>query len=168
MIQPGADARPEVGRWLWGLEDARLRTQLIIRDLSLPILDWKPTWGGNSIGTLLYHIAAIEISWLYEEVLEQEFSAELKELFPYPVRDAQGQLTLVTGVSLEEHQRRLAQTRTLLMDVYRAVSLDDFYRPRSFKDYDVSPEWVLHHLMQHEAEHRGQIGEIKLNAERPL
>jgi uncharacterized damage-inducible protein DinB len=23
--------------------------------------------------------------------------------------------------------------------------------------YLVTPEWVLHHLMQHEAEHRGQI-----------
>ncbi|MGA7731021.1 MAG: hypothetical protein WCD37_07085 [Chloroflexia bacterium] len=23
--------------------------------------------------------------------------------------------------------------------------------------YDVTPEWVLHHLMQHEGEHRGHI-----------
>ena len=25
----------------------------------------------------------------------------------------------------------------------------------------VTPEWALHHLCQHEAEHRGQMGELK-------
>jgi uncharacterized damage-inducible protein DinB len=29
---------------------------------------------------------------------------------------------------------------------------------RIFPQYEVSPEWVLHHLSQHEAEHRGEIG----------
>jgi uncharacterized damage-inducible protein DinB len=37
---------------------------------------------------------------------------------------------------------------------------DEFSRPRSLPAYDVSPAWVLHHLAQHEAEHRGEIGSI--------
>lgn len=28
---------------------------------------------------------------------------------------------------------------------------------RQLSDYDVTPEWVLHHLTQHEALHRGQL-----------
>jgi uncharacterized damage-inducible protein DinB len=32
--------------------------------------------------------------------------------------------------------------------------------------YDVTPEWVLHHLMQHEAEHRSQIGAPRARAQR--
>jgi uncharacterized damage-inducible protein DinB len=35
-------------------------------------------------------------------------------------------------------------------------------------DYETTPEWVLHHLMQHEAEHRGQIGELRRWAEKVL
>ena len=37
------------------------------------------------------------------------------------------------------------------------MTLDEFRRPRSLPQYDVTPEWVLHHLTQHEAEHRGHI-----------
>jgi uncharacterized damage-inducible protein DinB len=36
---------------------------------------------------------------------------------------------------------------------------------RSLAEYDVTPEWVLHHMMQHEAEHRGQIGALRAGAE---
>jgi uncharacterized damage-inducible protein DinB len=40
----------------------------------------------------------------------------------------------------------------------------DFRRLRHLPKYDVSPEWVLHHLLQHEAEHRGQINLLKRKA----
>jgi uncharacterized damage-inducible protein DinB len=41
------------------------------------------------------------------------------------------------------------------------MSREEFRRPRKVEDYTVTPEWVIHHLIQHEAEHRGQIGEIR-------
>jgi uncharacterized damage-inducible protein DinB len=37
------------------------------------------------------------------------------------------------------------------------MTVAEFRRPRPVNFYLVTPEWVLHHLMQHEAEHRGQI-----------
>jgi hypothetical protein len=30
------------------------------------------------------------------------------------------------------------------------MSADDFHAPRVRERYDVSPAWVLHHLLQHE------------------
>ena len=54
------------------------------------------------------------------------------------------------------------------MDVFQAMTLAEFRRVRSFEHYDVTPEWVLHHLIQHEAEHRGQIGSIRDEAEHDL
>lgn len=36
----------------------------------------------------------------------------------------------------------------------------DFHRARRLPQYEVSPAWVLHHLAQHEAEHRGELGSI--------
>jgi uncharacterized damage-inducible protein DinB len=32
--------------------------------------------------------------------------------------------------------------------------------------YSCTPEWVLHHLIQHETEHRGQIMTIRTQAEK--
>jgi hypothetical protein len=42
-------------------------------------------------------------------------------------------------------------------DVHRHES----ERPRARPDYDVTPAWVLHHLLQHEAEHSAQIAAIR-------
>ena len=48
------------------------------------------------------------------------------------------------------------------------MTREDFHRPRILERYNVSPAWVIHHLIQHEAEHRGQIGEIRALAEKSL
>lgn len=159
---------PEIGRCLWMLEDARRRTQEVVKGLGPLIIDWCATEHDNRIGTLLYHIAAIELDWLYAEVLEQDFPADLVALFPYDVRDPQGRLSVVTGVSLEEHLHRLATVRTALLTAFRELSVEDFRRPRQLPDYAVTPEWVLHHLMQHEAGHRGEIGEMRRLAEQDI
>ncbi len=45
------------------------------------------------------------------------------------------------------------------------MSLDDFRRARNLERYDVTPAWVVHHLLQHEAEHRGEIATIRALAE---
>ncbi len=37
-------------------------------------------------------------------------------------------------------------------------------RPRRLPGYDVTPCWVLHHLMQHEAEHRAEIARLRAAA----
>ena len=130
------------------------------------IIDWTAPGNGSSIGTILYHMADIEADWLYVEVLEQAIPPDVAALFPYATRDEQGQLTQVQGHRLEQHLRRLETVRGLLLGVYQSMDLSDFRRLRSLANYDVTPEWVLHHLMQHEAEHRGQIGALRDSAER--
>jgi uncharacterized damage-inducible protein DinB len=55
----------------------------------------------------------------------------------------------------------LDRVRATLLAALRSITVEDFRRLRHLDAYDVSPEWVLHHLMQHEAEHRGQIGELR-------
>jgi len=166
LIEP-LDARaPEIGRWLWAIEDTRRRTKRVLEGLTQPIVDWVDPRGGNAIGTLLYHVAAIEIDWLHADVLEGEpWPPEMEALFPHDVRDARGALTAVHGAGLDEHLRRLDAVRARLIGAFRGLSIDDFRRVRRMTGYDVTPEWVLHHLMQHEAEHRGQIGDIRLRAE---
>ena len=182
MALPGFE--PEIGRWLWALEDTRRRTKSSLDGLTQAVIDWPHpltrslglrTSGegpgvrpGNSIGTLLYHLAAIEIDWLYSDVLQSQWPPELEALFPFDVRDEQGHLIAVRGLSLDGHLHRLDAVRSILLDTFRGMTLHEFRRARRVNDRDVTPEWVIHHLMQHEAEHRGQIGEIRIRAERTL
>jgi hypothetical protein len=166
VVETPAGRGPEIERWLWALEDTRRRTKAGLDGITQEALDWTPPHGGNGIGTLLYHIAAIEADWLYAEVLEgQVFPREVADLFPYDVRDDEDQLTVLVGTPLEAHLLRLDVVRGKLLAVFRGLTVADFHRPRSLPDYDVTPEWVLHHLMQHEAEHRAQIGTLRELAE---
>jgi uncharacterized damage-inducible protein DinB len=165
IVEAHLSKAQDIGRWLWALQDTRQRTLRELDQLTPAMIDWPPAGNGSSIGTVLYHLAGIEADWLYVEVLEQAIPPEVAALFPYPIRDEQGRLTQVEGLSLEQHLSRLETVRGLLLEVYEQMELSDFRRVRSLEHYEVTPEWVLHHLMQHEAEHRGQIGALRAGAE---
>lgn len=69
------------------------------------------------------------------------------------------------GVPLASHFDRLDAARAELPAAFGTMTLDDFRRPRILPQYAVTPEWVLHHLAQHEAEHRGHIAVTRSSAE---
>ncbi len=157
-IMPARD--PEIGRFLWMLEAVREQLKHDLSEIDEQWLDWEPPYNGNTIGTLLYHIAAIEIDWLYTDVLQSEFPEEAMALLPFDVRNEMGQLTAVYHTPLSAHIQRLDNCRTRLLNIFANMSLAEFRRVRHLAGYDVTPEWVLFHLIEHETEHRGQIMEI--------
>lgn len=155
---------PEIGRWLWAFQDTRQQTLDSLDSLSAADLDTMPPGADNTIGTLLYHIALIEADWLYVEALDNRpIPPDIEALFPVPHRDKQGQLSALQSLPLEDALRRLETVRSALLDEFKGMTLEDFRRPRHFPgQYDVTPEWVLHHLIQHEAEHRGHIQTLRM------
>lgn len=161
------DYEPEVGAALWRLQDARGRTLRLLREVPPDMIDLEGE--GNSIGTILYHLALIEVDWLFTEILEEAIPEEIERLLPHDDRDPEGVLTEIRGQSLEEHLGRLHTLRETFLERLRGITLEDFHRIRSLPDYDVSPEWVLHHLAQHEAEHRSELESLigRLAAKKP-
>lgn len=139
------------------LEEARRRTLHWLDGIDSSLLDGKLDGYHNTIGTLLYHIAAVEVSWLFSEILQTDFSADIAALFPYSVRDENGLLTRVSDVTLDEHIERLVITRKQPLNALQGITEDNFLKYKAFKDYKVTDEWIVHHLMQHEAEHRGEM-----------
>lgn len=165
ILTPIPGCEPEIGYALAALEDARRRTLETVAGVPPRVLDWPPPFERNSIGTLLYHIPLIEASYLWEDTLQQPPPPEIGALFPHPVRDASGLLYHVEGVSLDEHLERMAAVRACLLEAFCRLTLEDFHRPRQVEGYAITPHYVLHHLCQHEAEHRGHIQEIKQSVE---
>jgi uncharacterized damage-inducible protein DinB len=153
---------PVVSAWLSALGDARRRTLRALEGIPEELVDWTPEGGTNTIGALLYHIAAIEADWLFADILGPESGKPWPaELFPHDVRDDEGALTAVRGMPLADHLARLDQTRTLVLENLSDFTAEDFHRIRPREAYDVSAAWVLHHLLQHEAEHRAQIAALR-------
>jgi len=161
VIIPLATSHPELGRWLWALEDTRARTKAPLAELDQAALDGTGPGVENSIGSLLYHIALIESDYLYGNILGmEEYPAwvDKPEAFAIPDRDDDGKLSVVRGVSLEAHLARLDRVRSEFLRLVAPLTAEQLVTlPRD----NTSPAWTLHHLIQHEAEHRGQIATIR-------
>ena len=150
----------QVGRWLAALEDGRGRTLDEVRHLRPDQVDAAPNGPLATIGSLLYHIGLIEADWVAGDILGLGEPPELLALLPWPDRDEHGRLTIVS-VPLDEHLARLATIRGWVLERLRPLSSDDLSRLRAMPDYDVAPDWAIHHLIQHEAEHRAHIAWIR-------
>jgi hypothetical protein len=160
-LEPIADA-PEVGRWLSALDDGRRDTIRELGDVPDDIVDLAPPGAPNSIGTLLYHVALIELDWLLVDILGPESGIPWPEaLVPFADRDGEGTLTVVRGETIAVHLERLAAVRALVHEHLTPMSAEDFHTPRARERYDVTPAWVLHHLLQHEAEHRAHLAWVR-------
>ncbi len=119
VLEPLADD-PEVGRWLAALEDARRDTIQELSSVTPEMLDARPDPLLNSIGTLLYHIALIETSWLLDDIFEGEPGPDwLQALLPFSDRDGSGRLIQVDGVPMASHLQRLGAVRQYLLERLR-------------------------------------------------
>ncbi len=163
VITPLPATHPELGRWLWALEDTRTRTKAALAGLDQPGLDWTGPGVENGIGSLLYHLALIEFDYLYADILGEDYPEGAETLLPFPDRDGDGNLFVVPGVSLADHLARLDEVRRQLLQRVSVLSAERMETARALPEwnYAISPAWTLHHLMQHEAEHRGQIAAIR-------
>ena len=160
-LEPIADD-PEVGRWLSALEDCRHDTLEVLEGIPDEVVDIKPTLSDNSIGTVLYHVALVEADWLLADIFgEGDATAVEPELLPFVHRDEAGVLTSVEGLSLQQHLDRLAAVRGILLKRLQPMPASDFHRLRVRERYDVTPAWVVNHLIQHESEHRSELGRLK-------
>lgn len=160
---------PEIGTWLWAMEATRQRTLRLVHGLPQDALDWAgPDGTENGIGTLLYHLAAVEMGWLCLDVLGRPDLYPEDDLPFEPF--AEGRITAVVGVPLGEHVARLDRTRALFLARMRETTQEDWARLREpeGEDYAVTPAWVVFHLVEHEAGHAAQIAVLKKRARAAL
>ncbi len=157
---------PEVGRWLAALEDGRRDTLRELERVTPEMIDWYPDAPLNSIGSLLYHIGLIEASWVSDEMLGDPEAPGLTALLPWPDREGPGDggarhLSRIDGQTLDEHLARMAAIRAWVLERLAPMTNEAFHRVRTLDAYDVAPDWALHHVIQHEAEHRAHIAWLR-------
>jgi uncharacterized damage-inducible protein DinB len=159
--EPLEGCDPVIGLALWVLQDSRRRTLGELNGLREEWLDLEPPMGHNTLRSILYHMGSTEIYWLYT-VLGQEPPADIKALYPEDDRDEAGNLARLQGQGLDTYLEKMALARRHLIDRYRAMTVDEFRELHPIAHWTgeihhITPERVLYHLVNHDAEHRGEL-----------
>jgi hypothetical protein len=166
QVTPLDGYHPEIGRWLWALEDVRRITRRAVEGCDVATLDWRgPDGSENSIGSLLYHVAGVEMGWLFFDVLGRELPDDVRAELPFEGW-TDGAMTHVGGLGLDDHLGRLDRTRAVFLGQVRGPDLTDFRRLNApeGEDYECSLEWVIYHLIEHEAGHAYQMRSLRRRA----
>ena len=133
--------------WIAGLKAAREELETLLTDLPAAAIAWQPLSTAQSIGSLLLHIAGSEAFWLGDVTEKKELLTETA-----PPRPVGWYLDLISTV-------RANTLRALT----RFPSLDHVCeRQKENGELErCTLRWVLWHLLEQEAHHRGQIELLK-------
>ncbi len=158
LLTPAKGFDPIVSEYFAQMEEVRRMLKEYVRDLTPEQLSWQPYEGGNSIGTLLLHIAGTEAFWIRERLGGEKLSRE--EWAEYGMEEYP-KLKSPDGKEVSYFFSKLdtmrETTRKALAEI-KATDLDRTYREEfQGKTYAFSTRWILHHLVDHEAHHKGQI-----------
>lgn len=145
---------PRVALFYSMLEKVRGNLLGKVETLSNGTIDYTPEPKMiESIGTLLLHIAAIEYSWIFEDIGGQEMEYE-KWKYGFSVREGKDQ---IEGKDVEFYLSRLKEVRQEVFEFLKTLSDRDLDSMVHVDSEKVSVEWILFHLIEHEAMHIGQI-----------
>jgi uncharacterized damage-inducible protein DinB len=169
LLRPAEGFRSrEAASFYAQLEDQARILRESIQGMSAQELEWQPERGMNTIGMLLVHNAIVDVFWTQLGILG------IKETDSVPIlgigmdddglplaADAEGPANL-KGKPLAFYEDLLNRGRAYVKEAWSKVSDADMDRELTRDRPDgskriVSVRWVMYHVVEHYAGHRGQI-----------
>lgn len=164
VLSPHPGLSTGIGYYLSGMEE--VRSQLVAGVNTIPDdLISKPAFlGAHSIGALILHIGEAEWFWMQMVVSGHQLTEEDKQAPYWDILDdveAVARNGYTTEFCLQEAEKIRNQTRDVLFsyndkDLERIIPFE-----RRGKTTEHNLRWILHHLIDHEAQHKGQIFMLK-------
>jgi uncharacterized damage-inducible protein DinB len=153
---------PQIGRYVAQLTETRDELLRYATTLTPEQLSWHPTDNTESIGTQLLHVAVIEWSWVFEEIFQRPDTDYDGWEEALPLRLG---LPQVQGKPITYFTDRLERVRNEALGALKGLTDDDLARVVSTPVPEGAEppkevftiDWVLFHLVHHEAHHAGQI-----------
>ena len=164
FLTPHPGLSTGIGYGLSGMEEVREQVVRAVKDIPNGVIGRPAFLGAHSIGGLLLHIGEAEWFWMQMVVSGHQLTDQDKNAPYWDVLedvDRVSQKGYKTEFCLEEIERIRNQTRDVLYR-YDDSHLDKAINfERHGKTTEHSLRWILHHLVDHEAQHKGQILMLK-------
>src|ERR1044071_6760347 len=164
VLTPHPGLATGIGYYLSGMEEVRGQVVAAVKTIPDDLIGKPAFLGAHSIGGLVLHIGEAEWFWMQMVVSGHELTDEDKNA---PYGDVLDDLERVARTSytaefcLQEIEKIRNQTRDVLFS-YNDKDLEHiitFERNGQTTEYNL--RYILHHLMDHEAQHKGQILMLK-------
>ncbi len=154
----------EIGFYLSGMEEVREQLREAVERMSDDQIGRPAVPDAHAIGALVLHIGESEWYWMECVVSGQKVTDQIRNA-PYwdVLKDPQGfsGKSYSAGFCLNQIEKIREQTHKTLAafkdsDLERIFSIE-----RGGETHERSLRWILHHLIDHEAQHKGQILMLK-------
>ena len=164
-LKPVEGVAEQIGFYLAGLEEVRGQLREVVEDLTEEEVSAKLSPTNHSIGQLILHCAEAEWWWIHTVVAEKPLDEEQAK------REAHWDILLDEDFASKQYSSEFCIAE---VDRITAMSKEVL---QVFQDHDLgryfgwdkddetriekSLRWILHHLIDHEAQHKGQILMLK-------
>lgn len=154
----------EIGFYLSGMEEVREQVREAIAELTDEQIQRPAISGAHAIGALVLHIGEAEWYWMQCVVSRHILTEDDRQTSYWDVlKDPNGfsEKGYSADFCWNEIKRIREQTHTTLASFSDSELDRRFSFERGGHDYELSLRWILHHLIDHEAQHKGQILMLK-------
>ena len=164
MLFPHPGLSTGIGYYLSGMEDVRSQLVDVVKTIPDQLIGKPAFLGAHSIGGLVLHIGEAEWFWMQMVVSGHRLTEEDKAQPYWDVLDDVERVArngFTTEFCLQEAEKIRNQTRDVLFS-YNDKDLEriiPFERRGETTEHNL--RWILHRLIDHEAQHKGQILMLK-------
>lgn len=155
---------PGIGFCLSGMEEVREQVCEAVAGLSGDKLCQPAFRGAHSIGALVLHIGEAEWWWMQCNVVGHKLTQEDRNAPYWDVLD-EPEAFATRGYTVDFCLREIEKIRNQTRQLLASFTDDDLQRIFSYERrggiHEQSLRWILHHLVDHEAQHKGQILMLK-------
>ena len=155
--------KPIISRFLSMFTHNRSRIFEMLENVTDEMLDFTPNPKTiESIGSLLYHIAGVEWSWIFEDLDGKEMDYE-EWKYAFALRDYHD-ISQISGKNKQFYLDLIETTRNEIIVRLNEYTDTDLTREFTLSDNEniiFTLEYLLFHLINHEALHLGQIALLK-------
>jgi uncharacterized damage-inducible protein DinB len=164
VLTPHPGLSTGIGYYLSGMEEVRTQLNVAVKGIPDDLIGKPAFLGAHSIGGLVLHIGEAEWFWMQmvvrgHQLMEEDKKAPFWDVLDDVDRVARNGYT--AEFCLQEIEKIRNQTRDTLFS-YNDKDLERIITDeRGGESSEYNLRWILHRLIDHEAQHKGQIFMLK-------
>lgn len=163
IIKPTKGYSPHIGVTVSMLEDLKSRVCRSVAELSPEATDFLLDEKANRVGALILHLAATEKYYQVYTFENRGFNDEEKKQWETAMDLGGNAREALKGHPIDYYLHQWEQVREETLKLLKTK--DDKWFEAKVKDSNMNNHWAWYHVMEHQANHMGQIRLIIKRAE---